>query len=168
MALAIDRQDVLYVLYNADDVPFGVDQLHFARSVDRARTWVGRTEPSRAPARANNLFPALAARGDGDVRIAWMDDRKGFDAGGGDPSARWNTYYRESTNGGRGWSAEAQLSHFVKGYDYKFPPPNDGFLQPYGDYFEIDIDGAGRTHAVWGEGPSYAGPGNIWYAHSKR
>ena len=43
----------------------------------------------------------------------------------------------------------------------------DGFGEPYGDYFEIDIDGAGKTHALWGEGPSYAGPGNVWYARGR-
>ena len=40
----------------------------------------------------------------------------------------------------------------------------DGYLEPYGDYFELDIDGRGATHALWGEGPSYSGPGNVWYA----
>ena len=38
------------------------------------------------------------------------------------------------------------------------------FAEPYGDYFELDIDGAGQAHAIWGEGPSYVGPGNGWYA----
>ena len=96
-----------------------------------------------------------------------MDDRNGFDAGSDSAGARWNTYYRDSTNRGRTWSSETQLSRFVKGYPYKFPPPRDGFSEPYGDYFEIDIDGAGRTHALWGEGPSYQGPGNVWYTRSK-
>jgi BNR repeat-like domain len=168
MALAIDDSDVLYVLYNSNHVPFGVNQLHFARSTDGARTWTGRSQPSLAPAAANNLFPAIAARGHGDVRIAWQDDRNGFDSGGDDPSARWNTYYRESSTAGRTWSPEVQLSQFVAGYPYKFRQPREGYLQPYGDYFEIDIDGAGRTHALWGEGASYAGPGNVWYAHSVR
>ena len=40
----------------------------------------------------------------------------------------------------------------------------DGFAEPYGDYFELDIDSAGQTQAIWGEGPSYVGPGNVWYA----
>ena len=37
--------------------------------------------------------------------------------------------------------------------------PMDGYLEPYGDYFELDVDGAGATHVLWGEAPSYAGPG---------
>ena len=99
----------------------------------------------------------------GDVRLAWMDDRNGFDAGGDDPNARWNVYYRSSTDGGATFSGEAKLSAFVSGYTYKLATPKDGFLQPYGDYFELDIS-AGKTVALWGEGNSYTGPGNIWLA----
>jgi hypothetical protein len=95
------------------------------------------------------------------VRIAWQDDRNGFDSGADDPNARWDTYYRSSSNGGRTWSAETQLSQFVAWYAYKLA---GGYLEPYGDYLELDIDGAGGTHAIWGEGQSYAGPGNVWYA----
>ena len=79
------------------------------------------------------------------------------------PDARWNTYYRYSTDGGVTWSEEAQLSAFVSGYDYKLATPGDGYLQPYGDYFELDIS-SGETVAVWGEGNSYIGPGNVWFA----
>ena len=42
--------------------------------------------------------------------------------------------------------------------------PKDGFSSPYGDYFEIDINAAGGTVALWGEGFSWTGPGNIWFA----
>ena len=141
----------------------------FARSRDGALTWDRRQDVSGAPSGSNNLFPAIVARGNGDVRIAWQDDRNGFDPGGDDPDARWNTYYRSSTNRGAAWSAETQLSQFVSDpvYEYKFGPPNDGYAEPYGDYFELDIDGAGVTHALWGEGPSYAGPGNVWYARGQ-
>jgi len=161
MALAVDGRDRVYVLYNASDAKYGRSRMYLRRSADGGRTWSARVDVSLAPAGANNLFPAIVARGNGDVRIAWQDDRAGFDAGGDDPGARWNTYYRRSTDGGATWSAEAQLSAFVPGYPYKLP---EGFLEPYGDYLELDVDGAGRTHAVWGEGPSYAGPGNVWYA----
>jgi hypothetical protein len=161
MALAVDARDRVSVLYNASDAKFAVSRMYFRRSDNGGATWSPRQEVSLAPAGTNNLFPAIVARGNGDVRIAWQDDRNGFDEGGDDLSARWNTYYRSSTDGGRSWSAELQLSQFAPGHSYKFA---DGYLEPYGDYFELDIDGAGKTHALWGEGPSYAGPGNVWYA----
>jgi hypothetical protein len=161
--LALDGRDRLYVLYNANSVKFGPNRMYFARSTDGGRTWDRRREVSNAPTGANNLFPAVVARGDGDVRIAWQDDRNGFDTGNDDPNGRWNTYYRSSADGGATWSTEVQLSQFVAGYPYKSASP-DGYAEPYGDYFELDIDGTGQTHALWGEGPSWAGPGNVWYA----
>jgi hypothetical protein len=167
MALAVDGQDRVYVLYNASGAKFGLNRMFFRRSTNGGNTWSARQDVSRAPAGSNNLFPYVVARGDGDVRIAWQDDRNGFDSGGDDPDARWNTYYRSSTNRGAAWSSEAQLSRFVAGYPYKFATPKDGYLEPYGDYFELDIDSAGITHALWGEGPSYAGPGNVWYARGQ-
>jgi hypothetical protein len=169
MTLAVDGRDRVYVLYNANRVKFGVNRMLFARSRDGALTWDRRQDVSGAPSGSNNLFPAIVARGNGDVRIAWQDDRNGFDTGNDDPNARWNTYYQSSLDGGATWSAEAQLSQFVSDpvYEYKFGPPNDGYAEPYGDYFELDIDGAGVTHALWGESPSYAGPGNVWYARGQ-
>jgi hypothetical protein len=164
MALGIDAKDRIYVLWDAAHSSSGIQRMYFARSVDGAASWSSPVDVSPAPAGSNHLFPALAARGDGDVRIAWMDDRNGFDSGGDDPSARWNVYYRSSTNSGTAWSSEAQLSQYVTGYAYKYATPKDGFAEPYGDYFELDIDNAGQTQVIWGEGPSYVGPGNVWYA----
>jgi hypothetical protein len=164
MALAVDGRDRVYVLWNANREPYAPTRLYFARSLDGGKTWVDRQDVSLAPVGTNNVFPALAATGDGDVRIAWQDDRNGHDAGNNDPGARWNTWYRTSRDGGLSWSAETQLSRYVAGYTYKLAAPKEGYLQPYGDYFELDIDGAGRTHVLWGEGNSYSGPGNIWYA----
>jgi hypothetical protein len=164
LTVAVDDRDRAYVLYNGSDEKYAVNRMYFARSTDGGATWSPRQDVSQAPTGANNLFPALVARGNGDVRIAWQDDRNGFDAGGDDPSARWNTYYRSSGDGGRTWSPEVQLSDFVPGYDYKLA---EGYLEPYGDYFELDVDGARKTHALWGEGPSYAGPGTVWYARER-
>ena len=87
-----------------------------------------------------------------------------FDAGNDDPDARWNTYYRSTNDTGTTWSPEVQLSRFTSGFEYKRSEPRDGYLEPYGDYFELDIDGTGRTHVIWGEAPSYTGPGNVWYS----
>ena len=161
MAIGVDDLDRVYVLWNANRVRFGPNRLFFARSTDGGATWSNAIDVSPAPAGSNNLFPALVATGDGDVRIAWQDDRNGHDAGGDDPNARWNTYYRHSSDGGMSWSAETQLSAFVAGYAYKFA---DGYLQPYGDYFELDIGADNKTVALWGEGNSYVGPGNVWIA----
>jgi hypothetical protein len=167
IGLAVDARDRLFVLWGAAHTSSGLQRMYFARSTDGGATWNGRTDVSRAPAGANDLFPALAARGDGDVRIAWMDDRNGFDTGADDPNARWNVYYRSSSDAGTTWSAEAQLSHYAAGYAYKAATPKDGFAEPYGDYFELDVDGAGTAHAIWGEGTSYNGPGNVWYARGR-
>ncbi|MEX2464974.1 MAG: sialidase family protein [Gaiellaceae bacterium] len=164
MALAVDARDRVYVLWDAAREKYGVQRLFFARSLNGGGSWIDRQEVSLAPTGTNHLFPAMAARSDGDVRIAWQDDRNGFDTGSNDPNARWNTYYRSSLDGGATWSDEAKPSQFVAGYPYKFATPQDGYAEPYGDYFEIDIDGAGTTHALWGEGISYVGPGNIWYS----
>ena len=164
MALGIDAKDRIYVAWDAAHTSSGIQRLYFARSVDRAASWSPAADISLAPTGSNHLFPAIAARGDGDVRIAWMDDRNGFDTGAEDPNARWNVYYRSSADGGASWSAEAKLSQYVAGFSYKSATPKDGFAEPYGDYFELDIDSAGQTQAIWGEGPSYVGPGNVWYA----
>jgi BNR repeat-like domain len=166
MAIGVDDEDLVYVLWNATKVRFGPQRMYFARSTD-GETWSTAVDISPAPAGTNNVFPALVATGDGDVRVAWQDDRNGFDAGGDDPAARWNTYYRHSLDGGQSWSAETKLSAFVAGYTYKLALPADGYLQPYGDYFELDINAAGKTVAIWGEGNSYVGPGNVWYAREQ-
>ena len=89
------------------------------------------------------------------VCIAWMDARGG---------TLWNTYYRSSTNGGASWSAETDLSTYVPGFTYIQP---GGFGYPFGDYFEMDIDDHGDTHAVWGEGLNYQTPGSIWYTRGR-
>ncbi|MGH8925800.1 MAG: sialidase family protein [Acidimicrobiia bacterium] len=162
MAIGVDDGDGVYVLWNANRAKFDPNRMFVARST--GETWSNPVDVSLAPPGVNNLFPALIATGAGDVRIAWQDDRNGLDAGGNDPNARWNTYYRRSVDGGITWSTEAQLSAFVNGFPYKLATPDDGYLQPYGDYFELDIDSESRTVALWGEGNSYIGPGNVWYS----
>jgi hypothetical protein len=164
MAIGVDDAGDVYVLWNAAETTGAPTRMLFARSTDGAQTWTSAQDVSLAPAGSNNVFPALVSGDDGDVRVAWTDDRNGFDASGDDPDARWNTYYRRSTDGGATWSTEAQLSAFVPGYSYKLDEPADGYLEPYGDYFELDINAAGGTVALWGEGNSYFGPGNVWFA----
>jgi len=114
------------------------NRIFFAKSADGGATWSAKTDVSTAPVGVAHAFPALAATGSGDVRIAWMDNRGGL----------WNTYYRRSTNGGSTWSSEVDLSTYVSGYTYI---QSGGFNFPFGDYFEMDIDSQGNTQAIWGE-----------------
>ena len=155
MTMTSDAAGTLYALWNAGQVDKGPERIYFARSADAGATWSPKVEVSTAPVGTSHSFPAIVAGAAGDVRIAWMDSRAG---------SLWNTYYRSSTNGGATWSAEIDLSTYVAGYDYILA---DGFSFPFGDYFEMDIDDKGNTHAVWGEGLNYDSPGSIWYTRGK-
>jgi hypothetical protein len=109
-----------------------------------------------------HCFHAIVAGAAGDVRVAWMDARAVEPE---HPSQHlWNTYYRNSTNGGASWSGESRLSRHAAGYDYILPA---GFRFPFGDYFSLAIDSDGATHAVWGEGRNYKSPGSIWYTRGR-
>ncbi|MFI5071023.1 MAG: hypothetical protein ACHP8A_09045, partial [Terriglobales bacterium] len=114
--------------------------------------WAEKTDISDAPEGVEHAFPALAAGGQGDVRIAWMDLRD-------DPD--WNVFSRVSSNGGGVWRNPKQISSYVKGFGYIHP---NGFSFPFGDYFQIAIDSDGLTQAVWGAGQNFRSPGSIWYS----
>ncbi|HEV8194015.1 MAG TPA: hypothetical protein VGP82_21420, partial [Ktedonobacterales bacterium] len=156
ITLAVGGDDSVNLLWNAtvDQTDYAPERIYFARSTDHGATYSTREDVSLAAAGVEHAFPAIAAGGAaGDVRIGWTDTRSGA----------WNLYYRSSSNGGASWSSESQVSSQVAGYSYSGP---NGFGLPYGDYFQIAIDSTGATQIGWGEGPSYAGPGNIWTAHS--
>jgi hypothetical protein len=156
MTLTSDATGALYALWNAGAVDKGPERIYFSTSTDGGSSWSKKADISAAPAGTSHAFPAIAARGHGDVRIGWMDARTA--------GPLWNTYYRTSSDGGATWSAETRLSSFVAGYSYVQP---NGFSYPYGDYFEIEIDDSGMTHAVWGEGLNYDTPGSIWYTRGR-
>jgi Neuraminidase (sialidase) len=155
MAMTSDADGTLYALWNAG--PTGAkgapERIWFARSTDGGSRWSARQDVSTAAAGVAHAFPAIAADSRGTVRIAWMDAR----APGG---SLWNVYLRSSSNGGATWSNESDISGPVTGFPYIQP---NGFEFPFGDYFELAIDGAGVTHAVFGEGLNYDSPGSIWY-----
>jgi hypothetical protein len=155
LVLTSDGAGTLYALWNRNAAAQAPNRVYFAKSTDNGVSWTPRVEVSTAPAGSAHAFPAITAGSAGDVRIAWMDSRAG---------ALWNTYYRSSTNGGSSWSAESDLSTYVPGLSYVQP---NGFSYPYGDYFELTIDGQGRTHAVFGEGANYDSPGSVWYVRQQ-
>jgi hypothetical protein len=155
MALRVGPDDTVYLLWNgtAGSTNFAPERIFFARSIDHGQTYSARRQVSTAPVGAEHSFPALAVgRMAGDLRLAWMDTRTGA----------WQVYYRDSLDGGTHLSSTVRLSGFVPGYDYL---THAGFALPYGDYMQLSIDNDGRTQAAFGEGPSYAGPGNIWVSH---
>jgi hypothetical protein len=156
MVLTSDAAGTLYGLWNAGTVDKGPERIYFAKSADGGNTWSAKADVSSAPAGTAHAFPAIVAGAAGDVRLGWMDARAA--------GALWNVYYRSSANGGASWSAETNLSTYVAGYTYI---QSGGYSYPFGDYFEMDIDEQGTTHAVWGEGLNYQTPGSIWYARGK-
>ena len=155
ITVASDAAGTLYALWNSGKSDRAPERIYFSSSTTAGDTWSPKVNVSRAPAGVEHAFPALVSGSAGDVRIAWMDTRN---------SPWWNTYYRSSTNGGATWSAESKLSNYVTGYRYIRAR---GFSFPFGDYFEMSIDGQGRTHAVWGEGFNFQSPGSIWYSNGQ-
>ena len=57
------------------------------------------------------------------------------------------------------WSTAVRISDASSGAEYK---DEDGFLEFYGDYGEVDVMRNGKTIAAWGEGFSWLGPGGTW------
>src|SRR5688572_14412712 len=159
LVLTSDATGNIYLLWNAGSTARGPERIYFAKSTNGGNTYSAKADVSTAPAGTHHAFPAIAAAGNGDVRISWMDARA---ANGG--MDRWNVYYRSSTNGGAAWSSEADLSTSVSGFSYIF---TDGFRFPLGDYYELDIDEQGTTHVVFGEALNYDSPGSIWYVKGK-
>jgi hypothetical protein len=159
IALTSDLAGTLYALWNAGATNGGSERIYFSSSTTNGASWTAHTSISSAAAGVEHCFPAIVAGASGDVRIAWMDMRASSQN-----EMLWNTYYRNSTNGGATWSAETQLSGAARGYDYILP---SGFRFPFGDYFSMAIDDQGTTHVVWGEGQNYKSPGSIWYTRGR-
>jgi len=88
----------------------------------------------------------------GDFRVAWQDNRNGASA--------YNTWYTRTTNGGMTWSSQIRLSDLGSGAGYKTA---NGYLFPYGDYFEMETAASGINYVIWSEGTNYVGPGGSWY-----
>jgi hypothetical protein len=156
ITLTSDSAGQLYALWNGGTDNFGPERIWFATSTDAGKTWSTKQDMSAAPATAAHAFPALVAGGKGDVRAAWMTT--------GTTGTHWNVVYRASTDAGTTWTAPRNISSPVAGVSYVYP---DGFSFPFGDYYELAIDGDGLTHAVFGEGQNYDKPGSIWYTHGQ-
>lgn len=160
LVMTSDSNGTIYLLWNAGSAARGPERIYFAKSTDGGETYSAKVDVSTAPTGTHHAFPAIAATGNGDIRISWMDARAAANGG----MDRWNVYYRSSSNGGSTWSNEVDISTFVPGYSYIF---NEGFRFPFGDYYEVDIDEDGIAHLVFGEAYNYDSPGSIWYVKGK-
>jgi hypothetical protein len=156
MALRIGSDNTIYLLWNGTVhlINSAPERIFFSRSTDDGSTYSPRVQVSDAPNGVEHSFPAIAVgKQAGDVRIGWMDKRTG----------EWNVFYRSSLDGGQQFSPTVRVSGFVPGYSYLSLA---GFRLPYGDYCSMVVDEDNNTQMAFGEGPSYAGPGNIWVSHS--
>ena len=153
MVVAVDSAGSLFVLYNAGTHENGAPYLWFRSLAAGHNSWSPRVQVTGDGTNVWHVFPAMSAVASGDVRIAWMDNRTGM----------FNVWYRSTTDGGATWSSVLQVSQHATGFIYD---QANGFGFPYGDYFVLNLDPKGTVHLAWGEGPSYVGPGNVWYAHS--
>ena len=153
--MAMDSTGRLVVMYQGASVPSGPQRVYVRSSTNGGLTWSRRTDLDGGPLGTNAAFGGAAGTGTGDFRLWYQDDRNG--------AAGWNTWYRSSKDGGKTWSAEVRLSNRTSGAPYKSAA---GYGQPYSDYGEVAITNTGATIAVWGEGPSYDGPGGTWYDRS--
>jgi hypothetical protein len=151
-ALAGDPDGTLVYAFAANHDPGAPQRVYLTVSTDGGDTWAKAIAVS--PERANAIFPAATSGGPDDFRVWWMDTRSG----------RWNVWYTRTTDGGATWSHAVRLSNAVSGLPYK---SRRGFAEAYGDYGEIDVTNTGRTLAIWGEGASYAGPGNVWFTRER-
>ena len=159
IALTSDSAGTLYALWNAGATNGGQERIYFSTSTTSGVSWSAHLGVSSAAMGVEHCFPAIIAGGPGDVRVGWMDTRASTPG-----QTLWNTFYRNSTNGGATWSPETRLSGPASGYDYILPA---GFRFPFGDYFSMAIDNESTTHVVWGEGQDYKSPGSIWYTRGR-
>jgi hypothetical protein len=150
-ALASDGHGNLVISYDAPTVAYGLQRIYTRWSTDGGLTWSARTAQSVKGEMAT--APAMAARGNGDVRMFY------FQTAGGGNLDEWNVFYRASSDGGRTWTGAVKISDASGGAAYKSAK---GFEEPYGDYGELGIMSTGKTLAAWGEGTSYIGPGGVW------
>jgi hypothetical protein len=146
--LASDSDGDLVIVYSGASEPRGNRTVYSRSSVDDGVTWSERVPISRVG--VNAAYAAAVGRGDDEVGVYFADQRMGA----------WNVRYRTSTDLGATWTKAVRISDAISGTVYK---NRRGFTEFYGDYGEIAITSSGKTLAVWGEGPSYYGPGGVWF-----
>lgn len=162
--LATDR---LVAVYNRGLVGGAPERTYTEYSDDGGATWVAEQSLSTAPAGVMHAFPAALADRNG-VRAFWMDNGASSDPSCPTASTcgTWNVWYRTSLDGVV-WTPKLRIDGpaFTALQPHAYQSAA-GFNFPYGDYGWLALDGLGNTYAVWGEGPSWAGPGSVWFTRN--
>jgi hypothetical protein len=150
LGIAADAAGTLMVAYTLNTTA-GAPKDLYVRTSTNGTSWSARTEIGANTGDAG--FPVIeAGTAAGDFRVAWQDDRNG--------ATSWNTWYRRTTNGGGAWGTQVRLSDLGGGASYKNA---NGYAFPYGDYFDLDVNGSGTNLVIWSEGANYVGPGGSWF-----
>ena len=143
----IDATGRIVYTYDGAVTTDGPQRIWVRTSTDHGATWSAPVLVSTPGEHASS--PTLETRGDGDVRLVYMQTAD--DAG----ADRWNAWYRRSADGGLTWTAPVDISDRTGGAAYQHP---DGFEEIYGDYGEIAIDERGRHVRDLGRGVQLRGP----------
>jgi hypothetical protein len=151
-SVSINSNGHIVFAYEGPTHDLGPQIVYVKQSNDDGKTWGPRQALSVPGEDATG--PRLAAIGNGDVRVWYMQT-----ANADDPDA-WNVWYRSSTDAGNTWSSPVKLDDAPAGSAGYVNAK--GFDEIYGDYGEIAITSQGRTFATWGEGFSWTGPGGTW------
>ena len=157
IAVAVDEAGDVLLAWHQGEAAGDAQSLMIATT--SGDTWPTISAPTMLSTGGDHAFPMAAAGPTaGDFRLIYQADA----SGGGSP---WNTWYQATANGGETWlDAPVRLSDAEAGAPYKSP---DGYDFPYGDYVGLAVDGEGAAHAIWGEGPSWNGPGGTWWAREE-
>ncbi|HYM79157.1 MAG TPA: sialidase family protein [Candidatus Dormibacteraeota bacterium] len=171
--------DRVIVVYNAGAGSNGAPERIYTKYSDtlgatwnipfNSSSWPNGSQLSLAPSGVWHAFPSIAASASV-VKAIWMDNRA---TPGGNYTCTsssitgacgvWNVYERSSADGATNWSSELVMTQATPYRDYQTAA---GFDHPYGDYSETVTDGVGNFYAIWAEGESYLGSGDVYYAKS--
>lgn len=167
--IAIDASGVLYLAWGQGQDPSARKSppiVNLSRSTDGGATWTfmsrvdDKTASGCAASSCYALYPTILGGAANTVYVAWMDDRAGSPI---DHTNGFDVWLRTSTTGGASWTGPSQrISAYDPAQAQSFP---NGFLFPYGDYFELRMNACGAPMVTWGEGIDWAGgataPGHV-------